>query len=58
MEVQVKAMRLYSCFMKLGRLAGSVERSVLFRNEKELVERKRFKVEEKENDGAKFLEKA
>lgn len=58
MEVQVKAMRLYFCFMKLDRLAGGVERSVLLRNEKELVERKRFKVEEKENDGAKFLEKA
>lgn len=54
MEVEVKAVGLY-CFMNLGRIVGSVERSVLFMKEKEPVERKRFKVEEKvENDGASF----
>lgn len=55
MEVEVKAVGLYCCFMNLGRIVGSVERSVLFMKEKEPVERKRFKVEEKvKNDGASF----
>lgn len=45
-------------FMVLVRLVGSVERSVLFMNEREPVERKRLEVEEKEkNGGAQFLEK-
>lgn len=44
--------------MELVRLVGSVERSVLFMNEKEPVEKKRLEVEEKEkNGGAQFLEK-
>jgi len=41
--------------MNLGRIVGSVERSVLIMKEKGPVESKRLKVEEKEkNDGTSF----
>lgn len=49
----MKVVGLYS-FMSLGRIVGSVERSVLFTKEMESVERKGLRVEENENDGASF----
>lgn len=50
----MKAVGLYS-FMNLGRIVGSVERSMLFTKEMEPMERKRLRVEENEkNDGVSF----